>query len=264
MNGQQLVEALHSGQHVYGTMIISPAPEWPAAVSQSGVDFVFIDTEHTALDRAQVSWMCRAYSALNIAPVVRIPSPDPFEACKVLDGGAGGVIAPYIETPEQVRALVGAVKYRPLKGKRLTDFLAGTADLEPELKDYLDQRNASSALVVNIESVPAMNALDDILAVPGLDAVLIGPHDLSCSLGLPEQYDHPPFKQAVTDILTRARAAGIGAGMHVTYEYGYPHEIAWAKAGANLLVHSGDVMVLRYQMRREIEAIRAAVEAGAA
>jgi 4-hydroxy-2-oxoheptanedioate aldolase len=264
MNGQQLVEALHSGRHVYGTMIISPAPEWPAAVSQLGVDFVFLDTEHTALDRAQVSWMCRAYSALDIAPVVRIPSADPYEACKVLDGGAAGIIAPYIETPEQVRALVGAVKYRPLKGKRLADFLAGTAELEPELRDYLDKRNASSALVINIESVPAMNALDDILAVRGLDAVLIGPHDLSCSLGIPEQYDRPEFKQAVTDILTRARAAGVGAGMHVTYEYGYPHELAWARAGANLLVHSGDVMVLRYQMRRELDAIKAAVAAPAA
>jgi len=117
---------------------------------------------------------------MDLLPLVRIPAPDPFAATQVLDGGAGGVMVPYVETAEQVRALSGAVKLRPVKGQRLAERLAGRR-FEPALEDYLARRN-HSALVVNIESVPALNALDEILATPGLDGVLIGPHDLSCSL----------------------------------------------------------------------------------
>jgi len=258
MNGKELSETLRSGRRVYGTAILSPSPRWVGAVRGSGIDFVFIDTEHTPLDRQPVAWMCEAYSAAGLAPVVRIPEPDPFEACKVLDGGAEGVIAPYVETPEQVQALRGAAKLRPLKGKRLHDVLAGEAELEPELADYLARRNAGSVLIVNIESVPALEALDDILAVPGLDAVLIGPHYLSCSLGLPEQYAHPRFEQAVREVFRKARAAGLGAGIHFWAEI--EREIAWARAEANLIVHSSDIGLFGGGLRRDIAALRQALD----
>jgi 4-hydroxy-2-oxoheptanedioate aldolase len=205
MNSTQFTKKLRAGEPLFGTLIVSPSPMWPAALEGSGLDFVFIDTEHIALDRAQVSWMCQAYARMGLPPLVRIPSPDPYEATKMLDGGAAGIIAPYVETVEQVQALRGAVKLRPVKGRRLADRLAG-GPFEPTLEDYVRGRN-TNAMVVNIESVPAIEALDEILAVPDLDAVLIGPHDLSCSLGIPEQYRHPRFQEAVYAILRKARAA---------------------------------------------------------
>ncbi len=109
MNDIEFIQALRSGKHVFGTLIISTAPKWPSVVATLGLDFVFIDTEHIALDRSQVSQMCNIYRGIGLVPVVRIPSPDPYEASMFLDGGACGIIAPYIETPEQVRQLVGAV-----------------------------------------------------------------------------------------------------------------------------------------------------------
>src|SRR5258708_17105307 len=149
---------------VFGTLIVSPSPMWPRALEGSGLDFVFIDTEHIALDRVQVSWMCQAYSRMGLPPIVRIPSPDPFEATKMLDGGAAGIIAPYIETAEQAQALRGAVKLRPIKGRRLEDRLE-EKPFEPELEQYVHGRN-TQALILNIESVPPLEALDEILAVP--------------------------------------------------------------------------------------------------
>ena len=104
MNPIELGAALRSGARVYGTLVISPAPSWPTQVKRLGLDFVFLDTEHISLDRHQLSWMCQTYSALGIAPLVRIPSPDPYQATMVLDGGAAGVVAPYVETVEQVKA----------------------------------------------------------------------------------------------------------------------------------------------------------------
>jgi len=257
MNGREFCEALHGGRRVYGTCITAPSPRWPGVVKGLGLDFVFIDTEHVAQDREKLSWMCQAYRALGVAPVVRIPEPEPYRACMVLDGGAEGVIAPYVETPEQVRALVGAVKFRPLKGRRLADKLCGAADLEPELAGYLAAANAGSALIVNIESTPALAALDDILAVPGLDAVLIGPHDLTCSLGIPEQYHHPRFDEAVRTILRKARARGVGAGIH--YWLGTDQEIAWARDGLNLVIHSTDSVLFAQALRADLARLKGAL-----
>jgi 2-keto-3-deoxy-L-rhamnonate aldolase RhmA len=102
---------------------------------------------------------------------------------------------------------------RPLKGRRLADALRDRNTLEPELADYLEKRNGDKILIANIESVPAIENLHEICSVQGLDAVLIGPHDLSCSLGIPEQYTHPRFDEAVRTIFRIAREHGVGAGI---------------------------------------------------
>ncbi|MCB0065056.1 MAG: hypothetical protein KDE19_23190 [Caldilineaceae bacterium] len=250
---------LHSGARVYGTMIAAISPWWPSAAKGAGLDFAFIDTEHTPQDRAQLAWMCQLYAKNDVVPIVRIPSPDPYQAAMVLDGGAQGIIAPYIESPAQVREIVGAVKYRPLKGQKLHAALTGETPLEPELAEYLGKRGDNNVAIVNIESVPALEALDEIVTIEGLDAVLIGPHDLSCSLGIPEQYTHPRYIEAVETIITKARAAGLGAGNHIAYANGMEQEIAWAKLGANLIVHGMDISAFRNGMRQDIDAIKAAL-----
>ncbi len=257
MNGQQLAAALRSGQRVYGTAIISTSPHWLKVVKNLPVDFVFIDTEHIPIERQTLSWMCRAYEGIGVAPVVRIPSPDPYQACMALDGGAHGLVAPYIESAGEVQALRGAVKWRPLKGRKLMDILAGRTEPEAEMARYLADWNANSVLIVNIESQVAIDALDEILAVPQLDAVLIGPHDLSINLGLPEQYDHPRFDAAVRTIIAKAREAGVGAGIH--FSTSLDAEIEWAKAGANLMIHSSDITTFSQVMAADLTRMRTAL-----
>ena len=158
-------ERLRRADRLYGTLIVSPSPHWVPVVASLGLDFVFIDTEHIPLDREKLAWMCQAYRAVGLPPIVRITSPDPYEACVALDGGAVGIVAPYVETPEQVRELVGAVKKRPLKGRTLARHLAGEP-LDSDLQAYVEKRAAPRTLIVNIESAPALAALDEILAVP--------------------------------------------------------------------------------------------------
>jgi staphyloferrin B biosynthesis citrate synthase len=239
MNGVELKAALHRGQRVYGTCVTMHASRWPGMIVATGVDFVFIDTEHTAIGRETLSMMCTMFGQHSVAPIVRIPEPDPFQATEVLDGGAAGIVAPYVETVEQVKALVGATKLRPIKGQRMRNVLDGTESLEPELKQYVDDRCAENVLAINIESVPAMRNLDDILKVPGLDAVLVGPHDLSCSLGIAEQWMHPQLKGAQEEIITKCRKANIGVGVHISYAF--EEEIWCAETGANFIVHSSDI-----------------------
>jgi 2-keto-3-deoxy-L-rhamnonate aldolase RhmA len=254
MTAAELALALKQDRVVFGTLIVSPSPRWPDTVRGCGLDFVFIDTEHIALDRAELSWMCQTYAALGLPPLVRIPSPDPYAATMALDGGAAGVIAPYVETVEQVQQLRGAVKLRPIKGQRLQQMLAG-ATPEPELDAYMQAGAKNRLLIINIESVPAIEALDQILAVPDIDAVLIGPHDLSCSLGIPEQWDHPKFLTACETIFRKARAAGIGAGIHFWGDV--DQQARFLKLGANMLIHSADISLFQKHLRLELDAIRA-------
>jgi len=257
MNGKELIQALRAGRRVYGTAIYSPSPIWPRVVKNLDLDMVFIDTEHTPQDRNAIAWLCQVYAALDLAPVVRIPAPDPYQAQMVLDSGAHGIIAPYIETPEQVAALGGAVKLAPLKGQRLRAALDGSGPLEPALAAYLAQRNAHKALFINIESRPALDRLDELLSSPYVDCVLVGPHDLSCSLGRPEQYDHPEFQAAIRQIIQTSRAHNIGIGIHHNFAH---HEIEWVKAGANLVMHSSDISAFNRALTAEFKHIRAATD----
>lgn len=262
MNGKTLRNALRNGKRVYGTLLVSDSPFWPTIIAKiPGLDFVFIDTEHITIDDARLSWMCRTYDALNLAPVVRIPSPDPYRATKVIDMGARGIIAPYVETTEQVKMLVGAVKHRPLKGAFLDRLLDGDSDVVSDAtRNDLRDSNNQNLLIVNIESVPAIEALDEIVAIDELDAVLIGPHDLTRSLGIPEAYESAAFVDAITRIITTARDAGKGAGIHYVYtQIGIGQEIDLARKGANLIVHSADAIAVRTTLSAEISQIREAM-----
>ena len=254
MNGHELSKALRSGKRVYGTCLLSTSPRWPDAIEAAGVDLVFIDTEHVAIGRDKLSWICNTYKAKGICPVVRIPEPSPYRACMALDGGAQGIIAPYIETVEQVRELRGAVKLRPLKGERLYGATHGTIDLGDEVNDYLANFNHNAVLIINIESQAALDNLEALATEPGVDAFLVGPHDLSINLGIPEQYDHPKFMAAISKIIKTARDAGIGAGIH--FSNGIEKEIIWVNEGANLVMHYTDLGLVRKALTEDFKRIR--------
>jgi len=213
---QNLPTILKRPETSYGTLIQSPSPFWAVwGGSQLArvLDFVFIDTEHTPLDRKDVSTMCCMYRGLGLPALVRVV--DPEQARQALDGGASGVVLPYMETVEQVKQLHGAVKLRPFKGQLLTDTLSSGRVEGEEIADYIRKGGEERALVLNIESQAAIDNLEAMLDPSlGVDAVLIGPHDLSCNLGVPEQYSHPKFKEAVKTIFSKARAAGVGASIH--------------------------------------------------
>jgi 2-keto-3-deoxy-L-rhamnonate aldolase RhmA len=254
MNAISLKKALHSGKIVFGTLIASPSPRWIDAVAGLNLDFVFIDTEHIPLDSQELGLMCHAYRGINMAPIVRITRPDPYEACKILDIGASGIIAPYVETVEEVKKLRGAVKLRPLKGKRLADNLSGEKKISSKLKQYLQNYNANNILIINIESKPAVDNLDEMLNVPDLDGILIGPHDLSVNLDIPEEYDNPIFDKTVKEIIKKGRAKKVGVGIH--YFASIEQEIGWAKIGMNMIIHQSDLTLFRDSMSRDLKTLR--------
>ncbi|QDS98830.1 HpcH/HpaI aldolase family protein [Adhaeretor mobilis] len=258
MTDIEFLSSLRACDPLFGTLIVSTSPVWPKVIQSIGLDYVFLDTEHIALDRSCLSWMCRTYRALGIPPIVRITSPDPYLVTVALDDAAAGVLVPYIESADQVRALVGAAKYRPLKGQKLQAVLNQQETVGGTLAEYLKKANAGNSLILNIESVPGMKNLDSILRVDGVDGIIIGPHDLSTSLEVPEQYDHPKFIAAVDEIIEKARAAGVSAGIHAGFnqQIHTAAQIRWMQRGANLILHAGDIIAFQQTMQRDIATLR--------
>ena len=255
---KSLLKKIKAGKIVYGTCITSTSPTWPGIALRGGLDFVFLDTEHIPLERMEIARMCQTFRAMGVAPIVRIPSPDPYRACQMIDAGAEGIVAPYLENPGQIKELVGALKYRPLKGELLDKVLENQDGIDTGLKQYLDKWNEGNVCVANIESVPAMDRLDELLAVKGLDAVFIGPHDLSISLGLPEQYDHPVFEEAVKKIIKIALKNGLAVGIHFSE---YPErQVRWMKEGVNLIIHSSDLAMFSQRLQNDMNIIRNAAD----
>ena len=256
MKSVSLSEKLSSGKTIYGTGIVSTSPIWSKAVGNAGLDYVFIDTEHIPIDRTELTFLCQVYNALGIPPIVRIPSPDPFAACMARDAGAVGIIAPYIEKVEQIRELVGATKFRPLKGASLYNVLTGKKNLKPKLKAYLEKFNEGSLCIINIESMAAVANLNALLGVPGLDGVVIGPHDLSVNMGLPEQYEHPEFEKVVAGIIRKTRERGLAAGIH--FPENPERQIKWMKEGVNIVLHSSDMFLFSQKLKADMARIKEA------
>ena len=133
-----MLEKLKNGERVYGSAFTSIAPSWALSLKKAALDFVFIDNEHISMNRADLARLCQLFKAYGITPVVRIPSPDAFLASQAIDAGAVGVIAPYLEHVSQIRDLVGAVKFKPLKGEKLQRLLSGEEQLNDSMKAYID------------------------------------------------------------------------------------------------------------------------------
>ncbi|MCL2532368.1 MAG: aldolase/citrate lyase family protein [Oscillospiraceae bacterium] len=238
MNRHELKQAFTGGKVVYSTLVGSTSPKWAAEIAKTGVDFVFIDSEHLPMNPETRGWMLRCYRAMGIAPIVRIAACTYQEAFHAIEHGAEGVIAPYVETVEEVKTLLAAVKYRPLKGERLRAVLDGREQLSFEEQAYLDKYNDGYLVLLNIESRVAVDNLEQLL-LPGVDGVFIGPHDLSINLGIPEQYDHPLFEQYVARVIEVCKARGVGMGNHSSWDISA--QIRWAQQGMGIILWNSDI-----------------------
>lgn len=261
MVGKEFRDALRSGRNVYGTLITSASPGMFDVALSLGLDFVFFCSEHISYNPETLGWMCRAFKAAGINPVVRIPEPSPYLAAQALDAGAGAILAPYIENMEDVYQLVGAVKYRPLKGIMLKKILEGDEKPSPVLQAYLKNHNENHTLLLNIESPEGIKNMEHFLAVqscdgPGVDGVIVGPHDLSVSSGMPEQYRSEAFLDLSCGIIGKARALGVAAGGHNGSGGTLDLQMEWAKAGANIILHSSDMFLFADQLQNDLNGIR--------
>ena len=263
MVGQEFRDALRSGKNVFGTMLTSTSPKMFDVTLSLNLDYVFFCDEHVAYDPETLSWMCRAYKAAGITPIVRILEPNAYLATKALDAGAGAILVPYIEKVEDVYDLVGAVKYRPLKGEKLRRILSGKEKPTAELEAYLKNHNKNHTLLLNIESPAGVANMEEFFKIqsvdgPGVDGIVLGPHDLSTSYDMPEKYLSPEFLDLSCGIIKKARACGVAAGGHNGSRGTLDLQLALAKAGANILMHTSDMFLFADKMQDDLNKLREA------
>lgn len=178
-----------------------------------GFDFALIDAEHGPVGRRECVNLVRAAQVVGITPLVRVLRNDPAEILQALDTGAAGVMVPGVETAEEARAAVRASRFAPDGERGLAATRAATWGIAEPLSAYAQRANAEVAVIALVESATGMKNLPQIGAVPGLDAVFLGPSDLSQSMGYPGETDHPAVQKALEKGLALVRQAGKIAGI---------------------------------------------------
>jgi len=171
----------------------------------AGMDYYLIDTEHGPFDVETASKLIIAAEARGITPMVRVKDFNRNSVLKMLDVGAMGIMVPFIKTVDEVKALVSYAKYSPI-GERGCAFARKAGyGLEPlaqgEIQDYFDWANENTILMPQCETVEALSCIEEITAIEGVDAIFVGPFDLSVSMGMPKQFDDPVFIAALERIL---------------------------------------------------------------
>ena len=180
-----------------------------------GFDWIAIDCEHTDIDVAGFTAVARGMYARGPEPFVRVRQNDTLAIRQVLDAGARGVIVPLVETAEEARKAVAAAKYPP-QGERGFCF-SRMNNYGIDFDEYIRTANDNIAVVVMIESKEAIENIDDILSVEGVDGVFIGPYDLSGSYGIPGKTDDPLVKDGCKKVLDACKARDKSAGIHVVF-----------------------------------------------
>lgn len=233
-------QKLQSAEPSVGSWMQIPHASVAEIMGQAGYDWVAVDLEHGSIGHHQLPDLFRALELGGTLPLVRLAQGDPKDCKAALDAGAGGVIIPMVESAEHLQRTVLACRWPPA-GSRGVGF--SRANLFGRHFEAYAVEAQQPLIVAQIEHVRAVGNLAAILKVPGLDAILIGPYDLSASMGLTAQFEHPDFKALLAQIRRAAQQSGIASGVHVVD----PSPAALAAAvreGARFIAYSIDAVFL--------------------
>ena len=176
------------------------SPEIPRILAAAGFHWAFIDTEHGGFDLETVQDICRVANMVGLSPIVRVADLQYSLVARALDCGAQGVMFPRVESPELLAKAVSWVKFPP-QGVRGYGLTPTQTEFEPlSFQQIIEHVNANTMVVFQIETQRAIDARDELLSVPGVDAVMIGPADLSISLGVPGDFQHPKMVEAMSAV----------------------------------------------------------------
>lgn len=203
---------LRSGAHQLGVWNTIGGNSVPELLGGAGFDWVLVDCEHAAIEAVDALPALQAIGqAPEVSALVRPAANDPVLFKRLLDMGAQTLLVPYIETPEAAEAAVAAMRYGPRGIRGMAGMTRATR--YGRVENYFTTAEEQLCLVLQIETVRGMDNLEAIAAVDGVDALFIGPADLSASMGLPGQMSHPDVTAAIRSILARSMAAGIPCGI---------------------------------------------------
>jgi len=242
MQANTIRHKLKAGGSVLGTCITDhTSPEIVTIFKAAGLDFFFIDTEHSVPSYRDVQTLVRTGRGFDVIPLVRVTQAEYFLIARLLDVGAMGIVAPRISSVAEAQAVVHAMKFTPQGGRGyglrgiINDYQFQGARAE------MESANNETLVVLQVETRECLEAIFDIAAVPGVDAFMIGPFDLSISMGIPGEFDNPVFWSAVDRVVEASNGAGVAPGVHMLQ----PAQVKKARErGCRFLVCGSDSAVL--------------------
>ncbi len=243
-----------AGECVYGMMIRQARdPGAPAIFAAAGYDFAFIDMEHGNYSMETVADLIRGAKSAGIATIIRVPHLETYFISRVLDAGADGIMVPMTSTKEQAERIVRYSKYAPL-GQRGFGGQLGHTDYRPvKAAEFMKEANEGTLIVAQIETKEAIDNIDAILGVEGIDVGLIGPNDLSISLGIPDQLNSEMINHAIEKVVEVARKRKKASGIHV----GNIESIRkWRTKGMTVLAYSADIAFMYNASKASLEELK--------
>ena len=235
-------QALAEGKAVLGTMVAEiRQPAIMQLLVNGGFDFVIIDNEHGPFNIETIADLSRTAVYLGLTPIVRVPDIAYPYIAQALDGGAQGIMAPRIYTVEQVQQVVNTVKYPPVGGRGSALGRGHTGFRGGNVSEIMGQANQESMVVIQIETVAALEAIDEIVAVPGVDSAFIGPNDLSIALGVAGQMTSPVLIAAIERVMDACARHGVTTAIQMN-----DMQLAtqWASRGIRMISYSAEVGLL--------------------
>jgi 2-keto-3-deoxy-L-rhamnonate aldolase RhmA len=248
----KLIQAIANKQTVYGLWGRIPSLMVSEILSQTGVDFVAADMEHGAIDIADLRTMVPVYKAAGITILLRIDSPGASYISKALDLGIDGIIVPQVRTALEAKQAVSASKFAPLGKRGLGGACQADHFGDVNVEEFIIQENKRVLTIIQIENVEALEQLDEILKVEGIDMLYIGPFDLSVSLGCTGQMSHPKLIQSMQVVINKAKSFGIPIGMH-----GADQEFIrfWREQGVSLFTFGMDSAIFKQSVSSAVKSL---------
>lgn len=203
---------LSSDLPLVGTWLQIANSDFAEMIGDAGYDWAAVDMEHGTFSRQSLPDIFRALELGGTAPMARIANPDASLCQQALDAGAAGIIIPRIESAAQLQSLIAACKWPPA-GIRGVGF--SRANLYGKYFDLYKSESQLSFVVAQVESASAVASIHQIAAVAGIDAIMIGPYDLSASLGMTGELHHPDIQTAIQQVVSTCRSLGVASGIHI-------------------------------------------------
>lgn len=254
MNIREIRQTLASDGLVLGLEVNEMrSPAIAQIYAAAGFDFIMIDQEHTSIELQDVARISTVANLCNIAPFVRIPEISYSSVCRVLDQGVQGIVVPRVTHRDQVLEVLDMIRYHPQGHRGLAIVGPNTQYRGADGQEFVDNANRSIMLVVQIESDVAVKSIDDILTVPGVDVAFVGPVDLSLSVGLPGNVDHPKVDELIQEVVAKARENGIASGLAMA-DIGLLKK--WIKVGARFLWMGNEAIMIIQKGREYVHTLR--------
>jgi 2-keto-3-deoxy-L-rhamnonate aldolase RhmA len=238
LKSSRVKRILKEGGTCFGTMLrILKAPHAVAMCASQNWDYIILDTEHNDYNLETLSNCCLAARYEEMALYVRIPDKLYHLMAQVLDIGAEGLILPQVRTEEEVKRIINATKYAPMGKRGVSIPETITLFRNYEQGEYTEWANREMMNIVQIESEEGVNNAEKIISAKGVDAIMIGPADMSQDMGIPGQIDHPRMQEAFREIIKQCNKYGVAPGVHLA---NMEYVEKWVKEGMRFVTYSYD------------------------